>query len=63
MNSPDDLPGIWLYSPMIDRLRRTEEGWKITERYIGGSTTNTRLDPPVKSAIEIAPYLPELPSV
>lgn len=63
MNSPDDLPGIWLYSPMVDRLRRTDTGWKITERYIGGSTTNSRLDPPVKSAIEVAPYLPKVPSI
>jgi hypothetical protein len=30
---------------------------------IGGSATNIRLDPPVKSATEIAPYLPKLPSV
>jgi len=36
----DDLPVIWLYSPMLDRLRRTDGGWKIAERYIGGSTFN-----------------------
>lgn len=59
MNSPDDLPAIWLYSPMTDRLRRTGNGWKIAERHIGGSTTNMRLDPPVKAASDIAPYLPK----
>jgi hypothetical protein len=45
------------------RVRRTDSGWKITERYIDSSTTNTRLDPPVKSAIEIAPYLPKVLSI
>jgi hypothetical protein len=63
MNSPDDLPAIWIYSPMMDRLRRTDSGWKIIERYIGGSTTNARLDPPVKTASEIAPFLPKVEHV
>ena len=58
MDSPDDLPAIWVFAPMMDRLRRTEDGWKIMERHLGGSTTNSRLDPPTKSASEIAPYLP-----
>jgi hypothetical protein len=60
MHSDDDLPAIWLYSPMIDRLRRTASGWKITERYIGGSTTNSRLDPPVTRAEDVAPFLPKV---
>lgn len=60
MDSPDDLPAIWVYAPMMDRLRRTEDGWKIMERYLGGSTTNSRLDPSTKSASEIAPYLPKV---
>lgn len=59
IKSTDDLPAIWLYSPMMDRLRRTATGWKISERYIGGSTVNTRLDPTTKDASEIAPYMPK----
>ncbi|MGF6712750.1 ketosteroid isomerase-like protein [Luteibacter sp. W1I16] len=54
------LPGIWLYSPMMDRLRRTADGWKIHERYIGGTTTNALLSPADHSAAAAAPFLPEL---
>jgi hypothetical protein len=50
MHSDNGLPAIWLYSPMRDRLRRTATGWKIIERYIGGSTTNDKLTPPDTSA-------------
>lgn len=60
MHSPNDLPAIWLYSPMIDRLRRTESGWKIIERYIGGSTTNSRLNPSTTEPGELAKYMPKL---
>jgi hypothetical protein len=42
----DGLPAIWIFSPMIDRLRRTSDGWKIFERYVGESTVNKTLDPP-----------------
>jgi len=28
----DGLPALWLYSPMMDRLRKTDDGWKIFER-------------------------------
>jgi hypothetical protein len=49
---------IWMYSPMLDRLRETENGWRIAERYIGGSTTNRRLTPPDISAAAIRPFLP-----
>jgi hypothetical protein len=55
----EELPAIWLYSPMLDRLRKTETGWLIAERYIGGSTTNKRLTPADTSAAAIAPYLPK----
>jgi hypothetical protein len=42
-----DLPSIWLFSHMIDRLRKTDEGeWKISERYLGVSAFNRKLDPP-----------------
>jgi SnoaL-like domain len=42
----NDLPAIWFYSPMLDRLRRTKDGWKIAERYVGASVVNTRLSQP-----------------
>jgi SnoaL-like domain len=58
MHSPDDLPGIWMYSAMIDRLRRTDSGWKIFERYVGGTTTNDRLTPPRTDPAYFAPYMP-----
>ncbi|TDK39227.1 nuclear transport factor 2 family protein [Rhizobium deserti] len=58
MESGDDLPGIWLYSPMRDRLRRTKTGWKIFERYIGGTTTNKRLSPATTAAGAFADYMP-----
>ncbi|WP_434607884.1 nuclear transport factor 2 family protein [Pseudomonas sp. D2-30] len=60
IDSPGDLPGIWLYSPMMDRLRRTEHGWKIFERFIGGSTINTELNPPTTDPAELAAYMPQL---
>lgn len=60
INSPDDLPGIWLYSPMMDRLRRTDDGWKVFERFIGGSTINTRFDPVTTDPRELASYMPRL---
>lgn len=41
----EELPGIWVYSAMTDRLRRTERGWRIFERYIGSTTMNDRMTP------------------
>jgi hypothetical protein len=58
MHSEDGLPSVWLYSPMRDRLRRTDAGWKIFERYIGGSTTNRKLTPPDLSASAFAEFMP-----
>jgi len=60
IKTPDDLPAIWLYSPMMDRLRWTEDGWKVFERFIGGSTINTRLNPKTTNPVELAPYMPKL---
>jgi hypothetical protein len=41
-----DLPAIWLFTPMLDRLRKTDEGeWKIFERHLGTSSFNRKLDP------------------
>jgi hypothetical protein len=59
MHSDDGLPAIWLYSPVCDRLRRTDTGWKIVERYIGGSTTNNKLTPADISASAFAEFMPK----
>jgi hypothetical protein len=60
MHSDIGLPAIWLYSPMRDRLRRTDSGWKIHERYIGGSTTNNALTPADTTAAAMASYMPKI---
>lgn len=58
MESPDDLPAIWIYSTMVDRLRRSDKGWKILERYVGSTTANDRLTPSRTDPEYFAPYLP-----
>jgi hypothetical protein len=41
------LPSIWVFSHVVDRLRQTDQGeWKISERYLGVSAVNRKLDPP-----------------
>lgn len=45
---------------MRDRLQRTPDGWKISQRFIGGSTTNTALTPPDRSAAAFAGVMPVL---
>jgi hypothetical protein len=30
-----DMPELFVYSAMTDRLRRTESGWRIFERHVG----------------------------
>lgn len=59
MNSSDDLPGIWMYSAMIDRLRRSGTGWKIFERHVGATMVNDRLTPPRTDAAYFSPFLPK----
>jgi hypothetical protein len=39
------LPAIWIYSPMLDRLRRTDAGWRISERHVGSSVIDRRHSP------------------
>jgi hypothetical protein len=43
VHGDDGLPAIWIYSPMLDRLRRTPQGWRIFERYVGHSVVDARL--------------------
>jgi Acetyl-CoA dehydrogenase C-terminal like/Acyl-CoA dehydrogenase, C-terminal domain len=45
LGSPGELPAIWVYSAMTDRLRRTDRGWRIVERHVGPTTMNDRLRP------------------
>ena len=43
------LPAFWLWSHMVDRLRKDENGeWKIAERYLGAAAFNTKLDSPAE---------------
>ena len=35
VTGPADMPQLWIYSAMTDRLRRTENGWRILERRVG----------------------------
>jgi hypothetical protein len=60
LDSDEGLPAIWIYSPMLDRLRREGDGWRIHERYVGGSMTNRRLEPGTKDSAALAPFMPKL---
>ncbi|MGH3633595.1 nuclear transport factor 2 family protein [Mycobacterium sp.] len=54
--TPEDLPAIWVYCAMTDRLRRHGSGWRIFERYIGTTTMNDRLRPPASGASYVDAY-------
>jgi hypothetical protein len=43
---------------MVDRLRRSNSGWKIFERYVGFTTTIKRLTPSRTDPASFAPYMP-----
>jgi hypothetical protein len=58
LESPDDLPAIWIYSTMVDRLRRRDNGWKIFERYVGCTSINNGLTPSRTDPAYFATYLP-----
>jgi hypothetical protein len=59
-HSPDQLPAIWIYSPILDRLRRVDSQWKIFERHLGGSMTNQRLEPRNHDPRFLAAFMPKL---
>ncbi|KAL2820639.1 hypothetical protein BJX63DRAFT_379803 [Aspergillus granulosus] len=40
----EGLPAIWWFGSMVDRLRMTDAGWKVYERYLGPSFRNSKLD-------------------
>ncbi|HZU47884.1 MAG TPA: nuclear transport factor 2 family protein [Mycobacterium sp.] len=57
LGSPGELPAIWVYSAMTDRLRRTDRGWRIFERHVGPTTMNDRLRPITSGPGYFDPYL------
>lgn len=61
-DGPDDLPAIWVYSAMTDRLRRIDSGWRIFERHIGTTTMNERLRPPLSTPGYVNAYPPRAAS-
>ena len=57
VSSPTDLPALWVYSAMRDRLRRTDRGWRIFERRVGETSMNDRLTPGASNSGYMDPYL------
>lgn len=57
VGSPTDLPAIWVYSAMTDRLRRTDSGWRIFERRVASTSMNDRLTPGASDSGYMDPYL------
>jgi hypothetical protein len=55
--SPTDMPALWVYSAMTDRLRRTDGGWRIFERHVGPTSMNDRLTPGASNSGYMDPYL------
>jgi hypothetical protein len=47
--SSEGLPAIWMWTTVIDRLVRSEDGWKVKERWLSGSVSNKELNPDTKS--------------
>jgi hypothetical protein len=56
LGSPAELPAIWVYSAMADRLRRTDSGWRIFERHVGTTTMNDQLRPVTPDPSYMDPY-------
>jgi hypothetical protein len=59
LGTPDNLPAIWVYSEMTDRLRRTDKGWRIFERHVGATAMNDRLGSMAADPTYMDPYLPQ----
>jgi hypothetical protein len=57
VTSPTDMPALWVYSAMTDRLRRTDGGWRIFERHVGPTSMNDRLTPGAANSGYMDPYL------
>jgi ketosteroid isomerase-like protein len=54
---PDNLPALWVYSAITDRLRRTDKGWRIFERHIGATTMNDGLGSVASESAYAGPYM------
>jgi SnoaL-like domain len=54
---PTDMPALWVYSAMTDRLRRTDAGWRISERRVGSTSMNDGLTPGASNSGYMDPYL------
>ena len=52
-----DAPTLWFYSAMMDRLRRTDNGWRIFERHVGPTSMNDRLSPSASVRGFMDPYV------
>ena len=57
MADPTDMPALWVYSAMTDRLRRTDGGWRISERRVGPTSMNDGLTPGASNFGYMDPYL------
>jgi hypothetical protein len=57
LSAPSGLPALWVYSAMTDRLRRTDDGWRIFERHVGDTSVNDRLTPGASDTGYMDPYL------
>lgn len=57
VSSPANLPALWVYSAMTDRLRRTEHGWRIFERRVAETSMNDSLTPGAAHPGYMDPYL------
>jgi hypothetical protein len=53
---PADMPQLWVYSAMTDRLRRTESGWRIFERRVGPTSMNDQLGSAASNRGYMDPY-------
>jgi SnoaL-like domain len=57
VTSPTEMPALWVYSAMTDRLRRPDGGWRIFERRVGPTSMNDRLTPGAANSGYMDPYL------
>ncbi len=53
--APDNLPAIWVYSAMTDRLRRTDRGWRIFERHVGTTAMSERANATASYPLNLDP--------
>jgi hypothetical protein len=51
------MPALWVYWAMTDRLRRTDGGWRISERRVRPTSMNHGLTPGASNSGYMDPYL------